>query len=105
MPVKYVVTIMPEVTGELEQIFAYLVSSSTANAKQQVHAIREAIWSLAELPHRFAMQTGRKSTRGPVRRIPVPPYVIYYRVDEAKREVLVVSVRHGARRRPGKFPG
>jgi plasmid stabilization system protein ParE len=35
--------------------------------------------------------------------MPVPPFVIYYRVLEAERIVEVLTVRHGARRQPRRF--
>jgi plasmid stabilization system protein ParE len=39
-----------------------------------------------------------------VRRMPVPPYLIYYRVDDARRVVEVITIRHGKRRPPKSFP-
>ena len=34
----------------------------------------------------------------------VPPFLIYYRIDEAKRSVGVITIRHGKQRQPRRFP-
>jgi plasmid stabilization system protein ParE len=62
-----------------------------------------AIDRLEHLPYRHAIQTGRRRPSQAVRRVPVTPFVIYYRVDEVRKRVDIVTIRHGARRRPRTF--
>jgi plasmid stabilization system protein ParE len=38
-----------------------------------------------------------------VRRMPVPPFLIYYRIDEARKAVGIVTIRHGKQRPPRRF--
>ena len=38
-----------------------------------------------------------------VRRMPVPPFLVYYRVNDDTKTVDIVAVRHGARRQPRTF--
>jgi hypothetical protein len=35
--------------------------------------------------------------------MPVPPFLLYYRIDDASRVVHVVSVLHGKRRQPKRL--
>jgi len=63
----------------------------------------DAIDSLQYLPRRYSVYQGRHNPSDAVRRMPVPPYLIYYRIDERRQAVEIVTVRHGARRQPRRF--
>jgi plasmid stabilization system protein ParE len=63
----------------------------------------DAAASLDELPSRCEIHDSRKDPAFTVRSMAAPPYIIYYRVDDAKLTVTVMSVRHGARRQPKRF--
>jgi plasmid stabilization system protein ParE len=55
------------------------------------------------LPHRYKVHEHRKDPSLAVRSMPVPPFIVYYRVDDVRLSVRVLSVRHGARRQPRRF--
>jgi plasmid stabilization system protein ParE len=33
----------------------------------------------------------------------VPPFIVYYRTDDKRRSVRILTIRHGARRQPKRF--
>jgi toxin ParE1/3/4 len=75
---------------DLAKIFAYISRFNPSAAAKLYGRLVRAADSLAEVPDR-----GR--IRGRARElVVVPPYVVRYRV-EAKR-VVIVRIRHGARR-------
>jgi plasmid stabilization system protein ParE len=63
----------------------------------------DAIDSLEILPFRYRIYYGSKQPAAAVRRMPVPPYLIYYRVEESRLAVEIITVRHGKRRQPHRF--
>ncbi len=67
-------------------------------AAKVIRGIVTAIDGLEHLPYKFAVPRPGKFKGQSVRAMVVHPYVVRYRVDEAKRTVIVTSVRHGARR-------
>ena len=60
--------------------------------------VRDAIEAGLELI-RIYPQAGRLRRHG-VRRLTLPryPYLIFYKVDTARNEIVVLTIRHGARR-------
>jgi plasmid stabilization system protein ParE len=62
-----------------------------------------AMQSLRLLPHRFKVHENRKDTRLTVRSMPVPPFLVYYRIDDQTHAVRILHVRHGHRRQPKRF--
>src|SRR5512133_2897307 len=104
MPRRYRVLVMPEAAADLVGIFDHIERDSAQNARAVIEALIDAIDSLAQFPHRYKVH---RSTRDPdriVRSMPVPPHVVYYRVIEQHAVVRVLTVRHGARRQPNRFP-
>jgi plasmid stabilization system protein ParE len=53
-----------------------------------------------ELLARFPRMGGVVRKRPSVRKVVHSPYLVYYRVREAKREIEILHVRHGARKPP-----
>jgi plasmid stabilization system protein ParE len=68
-----------------------------------VRVILAAIESLNPFPRRNVVRPQRPA-KWPVRSLPVPPYIIYFRVDDDRRVVRVVRVRHGSRRPLKRYP-
>jgi plasmid stabilization system protein ParE len=88
----------------LRGIFDYIEEHSEQNAPRMVEQILNEIDGLTRMAMRFK-RVGRSKKRGsPVHAMVVHPYIVYYRVEEAERMVFVLSVRHGARRQPRRFP-
>jgi plasmid stabilization system protein ParE len=99
----YEVRITGEAGSDLEAIHHYISLDSPQNADTVVDRLLNAIDSLERMPHRYKVHR-RGSRRGRVvRSMPLPPFVVYYEVREDERMVRILTVRHGARRRPRSF--
>jgi plasmid stabilization system protein ParE len=103
MPDPYRVLIPPKAAAELTEICAYIEKQSPQNAAKVAQNIVHAIDSLDLLPHRCKVHEGRADPALTVRSMPVPPFIVYYRVDDRRRAVRILSIRHGARRQPKRF--
>lgn len=82
--------------ADLTEIADYLVSRSPIGAQRVRAAILVTLQTLIDLPH-----AGRLQTADAVRKIAVrgDPYLVYYRIEEAAEEIVVLTVQHSARRR------
>ena len=65
-----------------------------------IEKILDAIDLLEIFPHRTIVQRQTPRLKHPVRSLPVKPYVIYFRVIDEDRVVVIRHIRHGARRPP-----
>jgi plasmid stabilization system protein ParE len=68
-----------------------------------VERVLDAIDSLEIFPRRTVVERQSPKLKYPVRSLPVKPYVIYFRVIEDEKTVIIRHIRHGARRKPEKF--
>jgi toxin ParE1/3/4 len=100
MPDLYLIRYTPTAADELKEIFDYIERDSAWNAAGMMERIVRAIESLDTLPHRYRVARNIKYAGRPVRSMPVTPYLVRYQIDEPTLAVLIVSVRHGARK-PG----
>jgi plasmid stabilization system protein ParE len=64
--------------------------------------ILNAIESLAQFPGRNVVPQ-QPLAKWPIRSLPVRPYMVYFRVDEARGDVTILRVRHGSRRPLRRF--
>src|SRR5436305_5398970 len=103
MPDRYRVRIMPRAANEIASICAYIEKSSPQNAAGVAQELLDAIDSLDILPARHRIHEHRKDPSKTVHAMPVPPFIIYYRVVERHEVVEVVAVLHGSRRQPRRF--
>ena len=81
---------------DLQNIADFIGAESPSGAKRVRAAIVKTLQLIGEHP-----DFGRIQSLKLVRKAVVPKYryLIYYRVDSVKGEVVVLSVRHPARRR------
>jgi plasmid stabilization system protein ParE len=103
MPEHYRVRISPRASANLEEIHRHIEADSPQNAASVIEDLLDAMESLDQLPRRYPIYQGRRRPREMVRRMPVPPFLIYYRVNESALSVDVLAVRHGSRRQPRSF--
>jgi plasmid stabilization system protein ParE len=103
MPRTYRVIVLPEAFDDLDRIIGHIAPDSPQNAATTLDRLWEACQSLALFPHRHRVYQHRADTAKTVHAMPQPPFMIYYRVDEARGTVRVLTVRHGARRQPRRF--
>jgi toxin ParE1/3/4 len=89
MKIRYAETALAEV----EQIFSYIAEHNRSAAIDLRDRIERTVGALAEIPE-MAQATDDPG----VRRMPVTsyPYVVFYTVEA--NELVVLHVRHGARR-------
>ena len=100
MPETYLVRITPRALADLEAIFDYIRRDSPQNAAAMVARLLDAIDGLDILPHRFDVPRVGTVRGRQVRSMPVRPYLVRYRIEETRKVVYVLRVRHGARWRP-----
>lgn len=83
---------------DLDRIASWIGKDNPRAAASMVSRIRDHIDLLEEdnLAH-----MGRPGSIEGTRELIEYPYIVVYRVDEERREVVVVSVLHGARHREG----
>lgn len=103
MPSHYAVRISKTASSDLDAIFSYIVKQSPQNAERVLQRLLDEIFALKMLPHRYKVHKRSHRPDQVVRSMPVPPFVVYYRVIEDPRVVRVLTVRHGARRKPRHF--
>jgi plasmid stabilization system protein ParE len=90
------VTFEPAARDELDRIFEWIAQVNHPAALQLVARIETRVRRL-ETPELTNM--GRPGLAAGTRELLEWPYIIVYRVDETKDEIVVVSVVHGAQDR------
>ena len=93
---KYSVKLMSRAQRDLDGIYAYIAQTlmEPGTALALVERIEKEILSLDQMPYRYSVrQTGAYANRG-YRQLLVGNYTVIYRVDEAKKQVIVVTVRY-----------
>jgi plasmid stabilization system protein ParE len=103
MPAAYRVIVLPEAFEDLDRIIDYIKQQSPQNAARVIERLWVATQSLAILPYRYKVHRSNRDPGRTVRSMPVPPFIVYYRVVEAHRTVRVLTVRHGSQRQPRRF--
>lgn len=103
MPDHYRVRIVPRASDDIVGICTYIEQQSPQNAASVARELLAAIDSLEIFPHRFKVHENRKDPTKTVHSMPVPPFIVYYRVVDRLRIVQVVTVRHGSQRQPKRF--
>ncbi len=89
----YEIVFAPRALRDLEAIEAYLTERSPTGARSVLAAIKRAIDDLHDFPRLGTPIDGDGRYRLPIRRY---SYSIFYRV--APSEVLILHIRHSARR-------
>jgi plasmid stabilization system protein ParE len=104
MPARYRILLSPRASADLTGVYQYIAKDSPRNAAAVIAELIDAVDSLQILPQRHAIYRGRgRPAVEVVRRMPVPPHLIYYRVNEADALVEIITIRHGKRRQPRGF--
>ncbi|HET6248379.1 MAG TPA: type II toxin-antitoxin system RelE/ParE family toxin [Tepidisphaeraceae bacterium] len=97
MPDAYQIRITPRASSDLECIFDYIRLHSPDGAASMIQQLMDSIDTLNIFPHRYNVpRTGYVRGRQ-IRSMPVPPYLVRYRIDERRKAIHILRVRHGAR--------
>lgn len=83
--------------SELNEIFSYIAFqipqlSSLQNAEQQIARLGNRISGLSDLPLRFRLHSEEPWRSMGIRVMPVDNYLVFYRVDEAAKEVYIYHI-------------
>jgi toxin ParE1/3/4 len=86
----------PRAAQDLAGIADYIRAYSPAAAQQVRAAILQSLQNLVLFP-----QVGRAQTVKGVRKLVTQkcPYLVYYTVDEAGEEIIILTIQHPARER------
>ncbi|GAB1476375.1 type II toxin-antitoxin system RelE/ParE family toxin [Bacillota bacterium] len=93
---KYSVKLLPRAYRDLDGIYEYIAETlmEPGIAAKLIDSLEAAIFSLESMPQRGALRkTGAYANKG-YRQLFVGNFTVVYRVAEAKKRVLVVTVRY-----------
>lgn len=93
-----------EAASDLEKIYSYVSLDSPQNAIELIERILNAVESLAFMPSRFRMVGSSRGKAFHVHAMVVKPFVVYYRIETGARVVFILTIQHGRRRQPRRFP-
>ncbi len=98
---KYNVFLMSRALRDLDGIYAYIADTllQPETALALVERIEEQVFSLAHLPYRCPERRQGTYANCGYRQLLVENYTVIYRIDEAKKQVIIVTVRYS----PGNF--
>lgn len=87
----------PRALADLLEIADYIRQFNPAAALKVRDDIRRAIAMLERFPH-----SGPRTNVPPVRKAVVRryPYIIYYEVEVDRREIVILTIQHGAKVQP-----
>lgn len=93
---KYEVRLMNQALRDLDDIYAYIAGNllEPGVAAEMVDALESEILSLEYLPYRCPERRTGFFTNSGYRQLMVKNYIVIYRIDEANKQVLVVTVRY-----------
>ena len=95
------VTFEPAARDDLDRIFAWIARNNPRAALEMIARIEHKVMQLenGELTY-----MGRPGLVEGTRELLEWPYVIVYKVDGVRQEIVVVAVAHGAQDREGHTP-
>lgn len=100
---KFRIILTARAVSDLQHIAAFVFDQSPQNAAKLANRLSIEIHSLELMPSRFKKIGTSKRSGMPIHSLVVRPFLVYYRVDESDGKVIVLTVRHGARRQPRRF--
>lgn len=93
---KYNVSLTGRALRDLDGIYVYIAQTLLVpeTALGMVDKIEKEILSLEEMPYRFPeRKTGAYANKG-YRQLFVGNYTVIYRIDEKRRQVIVITIRY-----------
>lgn len=94
--VKYTIKMLQRASNDLDNIYNYIADEfkELGTAEKMADALENAILSLDEMPYRGSIRrTGAFANRG-YRQVFVKNFTIVYRIDEVRKQVVIVTVRY-----------
>jgi len=88
----------PEALNHLEQLVRFISQDNPTAAVKLGNTIIEKALLLSNFPRMG--RVFREARRDALREISVPPYRIFYEINDAERQIEMISIWHGARQEP-----
>jgi toxin ParE1/3/4 len=88
----------PEALSHLEQLVRFIAQDNPVAAAKLGNAIIEKALLLSNFPR--LGKIFREAGRNTLREVPVPPYRIFYEINDANKRIEILSIRHGAQQEP-----
>ena len=91
---KYKIFITRNAYKQLREIRAYIENDLCAPqaAKDVISVLKKAVFSLEFMPARHPYADGEKWTDQGVRKLPVKNFIVFYSIDEEKKDVDILAV-------------
>lgn len=93
---KYTIKLLQRASRDLDDIYNHIAGDfkEIGTAEKMANVLEDAILSLDEMPYRGSIRkTGAYANRG-YRQLFVKNFTIVYRIDEAGKMVIIVTVRY-----------
>lgn len=93
---KYTAKLMQRASNDLDDIYNHIADDfkEVGTAEKMADTLEAAILSLDEMPYRGSIRRmGAFANRG-YRQLFVKNFTIVYRIDEARKMVIIVTVRY-----------
>jgi len=91
----------PAARDDLDSILAWIARDNPNTAFAMIARIEDKVM---RLENRELTHMGRPGLVEGTRELLEWPYVIVYRIDRVRQEIVIVSIAHGAQDREGKAP-
>ena len=94
--VKYTIKMLQRASDDLDNIYNHIADDfkKIGTAEKMADVLEDAVLSLEEMPYRGSIRrTGAFANRG-YRQVFVKNFTVVYRIDEAKKLVVIVTVRY-----------
>jgi plasmid stabilization system protein ParE len=101
---RYRVIVTPEAETGIVTAFRYILERSPLNAEKWLRALYKKIDSLELMPERCSLARENEYFEDTLRHLVFRSHRIIFRIDEAKRVVQVLYVRHAKQQTVGE-PG
>ena len=95
------VTFEPAAQDDLDRIFAWIAKDNSRAALEMIARIERRVM---RLENRELTHMGRPGLIEGTRELLEWPYIIVYRIDDVRQEIVIVSISHGAQDRKSKAP-
>lgn len=95
----YLVRLSDRALRDLELIYEYVRAAQSDKASAWFNGLEEAIYSLEDYPNRGTVAPERSNLRHLFYGRKAGIYRIIYYVDERRKAVTILHIRHGARAR------
>jgi toxin ParE1/3/4 len=88
----------PEALNQLEQLVRFIAHDNPMAATKVGNVIIEKVLLLSNFPYlgKIFREVGLEN----LREIPVPPYRIFYEINEPEKRIEILAIHHGARQEP-----